>query len=306
MKYKVSIDVSVVFELLGSFMIYVTRKWTDNLDIGTHLITDMDTRLPHAVRTELGKACNWPFLDYDVLYALAILREKDTDITSFIDWIENAAPDKLLSRVMPYMPTLALDHLIRVKTDYPPLLRLWYEYYFANIEPEIEPLISEDAQEKSVLLLKMEPEGLIEYATGGVILDDIPVDSILLFPGVHFRPINTYCFYDNILLIQYPVDIPEENEDDPPVVLLRMTEALADPERLRLLRYVATEPKTVNDIATNLNQPYDTLMHHLLILRAAGLLRSHVNAGDQTERFSLRPDGAAELQMFFESYLRLS
>ncbi|UNK20876.1 ArsR family transcriptional regulator [Paenibacillus sp. N3/727] len=306
MKYKVSIDVSVVFELLGSFMIYVTRKWTDNLDIGTHLITDMDTRLPQEFRTELGKAYNWPFLDYDVLYALAILREQDTDITSFIDWIGNTAPDDLYPRLLPYMPSLTMEHLVRVKTDYPPLLRLWYEYYFADIEPELEPLICEDAQEKSVLLLKMEPEGLIEYATGGVILDDIPVDSILLFPGVHFRPINTYCFYDNILLIQYPVDIPEENEDDPPVVLLRMTEALADPERLRLLRYVANEPKTVNDIATNLNQPYDTLMHHLLILRAAGLLRSHVNAGDQTERFSLRPDGAAELQMFFESYLRLS
>ncbi|WP_106767740.1 ArsR/SmtB family transcription factor [Paenibacillus faecalis] len=306
MKYKVSLDASVVFELLSSFMVYVTRKWTDNLDIGSHFITDMDTRLPQTVRTELGKAWDWPFLDYDVLYALAILREKDTEAMSFVDWVSNCAPDSLHAKLLAYMPSLPLEHLIRIQTDYPPLLRLWYEHYFSKIEPEIKPLIHEDAREKSVLLLKMEPEGLIEYATGGVVLDDIPVDSILLFPGVHFRPINTYCFYDNVLLIQYPVDIPEENEDDPPIVLLRMTEALADPERLKLLRYLATEPKTVNDMAASLRQPYDKLMHHLIILRAAGLLRSHVNAGDHMERFSLRPDGASELQMFFESYLGLS
>ncbi|WP_054955830.1 ArsR/SmtB family transcription factor [Paenibacillus dakarensis] len=306
MKYKVSIDVSVVFELLGSFMIYVTRKWTDNLDIGSQLIMDVDARLPHAARTELGKAYDLPFLDYDVLYALAILREGDPDIPSFIDWVENSKPDYLCSLAIPYMPAITEEYMTRIQKEYPPLLRLWYEHYFAGVESELKPLIYEDAQEKLLLLDKMEPEGLIEYATGGVILDDIPVDSVLLFPGVHFRPINTYCFYENVLLIQYPVDVPEENEDDPPVVLLRMTEALADPDRLRLLRFLAGEPKTVNEITTKLNKPYDEIMHHLLILRAAGLLRSHVNAGDQTEAFSFRPDGAAELQMFFESYIGIS
>ncbi|MFC7680064.1 ArsR/SmtB family transcription factor [Paenibacillus sp. GCM10028914] len=306
MKYKVNVDVSVVFELLGSFMIYATKKWTDNLDIGSHFIPDLDASLPHTVRNELNKAHDWPFLDYDVLYALAILREKDTDIPSFLEWIEHTESTELIPQLLPYLPTITKESLGRIQTEYPPLLRLWYEHYFAEIEPELKALICEDAQEKSVLLLKMEPESLIEYATGGVILDDIPVDSILLFPGVHFRPINTYCFYDNVLLIQYPVDVPEESEDDPPVVLLRMTEALADPVRLRMLRFVADEPKTVNEIATKLNLSYEALMHHLLILRAAGLLRSHVNAGKQTERFSLRPDGAAELQMFFESYIRLS
>lgn len=306
MKYKVSIDVSVVYELLGSFMIYVTRKWTDNLDIGSSFISDMDARLPHSVRAEFGNAYAWPFLDYDILYALAILRKKNTGIPSFIDWIETSNPEDLHKKLQEFVPALDLNDLKRIVTNYPPLLRLWHEYYFAAVEPELCTLITEDAQEKNVLLHKMEPKGLIEYATGGVVLDDIPVEAVILFPGVHFRPINTYCFYENVLLIQYPVDVPEENEDEPPVVLLRMTEALANPERLRLLRYVADEPKTVNEMAADLNQPYDKLMHHLVILRAAGLLRSHVNAGVQNERFSLRPDGASELQMFLESYIRLS
>ena len=68
-----------------------------------------------------------------------------------------------------------------------------------------------------------------------------------------------------------------------------MTEALADPERLRLLRYIADEPKAVSEMASELGQPYEELMHHLMILRAG--LRSHLKS-ENNERFSLRPDGA--------------
>ncbi|NMO95931.1 ArsR/SmtB family transcription factor [Paenibacillus lemnae] len=308
MKYKVSIDVSAVYELLSSFMIYVTEKWTDNLDIGSQFKSDLDQQLPTHVVNELKKAGSWPFLDFDVLYALVIIREKNPEdhIESFLSWVQNSSPQKLHPQLTPFMPSLTLEDLTRVMSAYPPLLTLWNLHYFSEVEEEFRVLIEEDAQEKSVLLLKMESESLIEYATGGVVLDDLPVSSVILFPGVHFRPINTYCFYENLLLIQYPVDVPEENEDDPPMVLLRMTEALHDAERLRLLRFVADEPKTVGEIAQHLQLSDEKLLHHLVILRAAGLLRSHVNAEDQNGRFSLRPDGASELQMFLESYMRLS
>ena len=306
MEHKVIVDVSEVYELLGSFMIYITRKWTDSLDIGSVLITDMDTRLPQGVRADLAKASAWPFLDYDVLYALAMKRNKHNDIPSFIQWIEASSKETLYASVLPFMPALTLSDFERICRDYPPLLTQWYDYYFAGVENELIPLLQEDAQEKSILLQKMEPADLIEYATGGVILDEVHVKTVVLFPGVHFRPINTYCFYEDTLLIQYPVDMPEENEEDPPVVLLRMTEALSDPDRLRILRYLAREPKTIHEMVHSLNQDDDKLLHHLVILRAAGLLRSHVQPGVQTERFSLRPDGASELQMFLESYIRLS
>lgn len=306
MKYTVTVDVSAVYELLGSFMIYVTRKWTDNLDTGSALLTELDARLPEPVRVKFTEAREWPFLDYDILYALAIIRKPDTSATEFIDWMKTALPEELHAELLPFMPVISLEDVRRVTADYAPLLQLWQKHYFAEVELRINPLIIEDAREKRILLDKMDPDALVEYATGGVVLDDLPVSSVVLLPGVHFRPLNTYCFYDQVLLIQYPVDLPEEHEDDPPVVLLRMTEALVDPQRLRLLRYLADRPKTVHEIAVELNQPYDKLMHHLVILRAAGLLRSHVRAGDHNERFSLRPDGPSELQMFLESYIRLS
>lgn len=305
MKYKVSIDVSMVYELLGSFMIYATRKWTDNLDIGKQLITEMDERLPQQVRVQLSKARSWPLADYDVLYALIMLRKEHTKIPDFLNWVESSPVDELLTLLQPYIPSLSLDDVSRVRESYTPLLKLWHELYFSEVEQDLSSLLEEDAEEKRMLLPKMEADNLIEYATSGVILDDVPQENVILFPGTHFRPINTYCFYNNVLLLQYPIDIPEENEDEPPVVLLRMTEALADPERLRLLRYIADEPKAVSEMAAELNQPYEQLMHHLMILRAAGLLRSHLKS-ENNERFSMRPDGAAELHMFLEDYIRLS
>jgi DNA-binding transcriptional ArsR family regulator len=146
---------------------------------------------------------------------------------------------------------------------------------------------------------------LIEYASGGVVIEDIPdLQTIVLLPTVHNRPINTYCFYKTLMIVQYPVDVPLDNEDEPPTVLLRMTKALSDPTRLRLLRYVAHEPKTLWEMQSDLNQSSEMLMHHLLILRVAGLLRIHLR-GDGNERFSIRTDGASELQMFLETYIRL-
>ncbi|SEM07457.1 Helix-turn-helix domain-containing protein [Paenibacillus sp. cl141a] len=305
MKYKVSIDVSMVYELLGSFMIYATRKWTDNLDIGKQLITEMDERLPQHVRVQFSGARSWPLADYDVLYALIMLRGEHLEIPDFLGWIESSPVEELQALLQPHLPSLTRDETSRIRENYTPLMKLWYEHYFSEVEPDLYHLLEEDAEEKRMLLPKMDDENLIEYASSGVILDNVPQENVVLFPGTHFRPINTYCFYDNVLLLQYPIDIPEEDEDEPPVVLLRMTEALADPERLRLLRYIADEPKAVSEMAAELGQPYEQLMHHLMILRAAGLLRSHLKS-ENNERFSLRPDGAAELQMFLETYIRLS
>lgn len=60
MEYELKIDVSPVYELLDSFMLYVTRKWISNLDIGPHWISDVEDRIsPHKV-TALMQAAEWP------------------------------------------------------------------------------------------------------------------------------------------------------------------------------------------------------------------------------------------------------
>lgn len=305
MEYELKIDVSPVYELLDSFMLYVTKKWISNLEIGTDWVRDVDGRFPPVQLSALKQAAEWPFDDYDVLYAWAYSRGEASKVLQFLDELEASPIEECLLRTEPFFHNFTIEECTRIRNGYVPLLRLWYEYYFRHVEHTILPLLIEDASEKKMLESKMDMVPLIEYASGGVVIEDIPdLKTIVLLPTVHNRPINTYCFYKHLMLVQYPVDVPSDNEEEPPTVLLRLTQALSDPTRLRLLRFVAIEPKTLWEMQSELNLPVEILMHHLLSLRVAGLLRVHLR-GEYTERYSIRPDGASELQMFLESYIRI-
>lgn len=288
-------------------MIYVTGKWISNLDIGPEWVRDLDGRIPPQQVSALRQAAEWPFSDYDVLYAWAYQRGPGSKVLQFLEELETSSLEERFLRTAPLLPDFTFEECVRIKNSYTPLLRLWYEQYFRRAEHKILPLLIEDASEKKMLESKMDTVALIEYASGGVVIEDIPdLQTIVLLPTVHNRPINTYCFYNTLMIIQYPVDVPSDDEDEPPTVLLRLTTALSDPTRLRLLRYVAHEPKTLWEMQSDLNQSSEMLMHHLLILRVAGLLRVHLGSdGEDNERYSIRPDGASELQMFLESYIRI-
>lgn len=303
--YEIKIDVSGIYELLGSFMVHITKKWLPNLDIGSGWSEEAEAGMPPEIRQRFVEAAGWPFLDFDALYALVIEREAGEDIPLFLDRLLAEPAERLLQRIAPQLPSLTHGDMSRIQRDYTPLLKSWYTYYFKGIQDSVLPLIEEDAAEKRELLLKMDASALVEYASGGLVVET-PLDlkTVILFPTVHNRPMNTYCFYQNVLLIQYPVDVPEPEENEPPTVLLRMTRALAVPDRLKMLRYVADQPRSLLEMERDLKQPAEALKHHMVLLRTAGLLRTHI--GEQSnEKFSIRPDGASELQMFLESYLRL-
>ncbi|CAM3449342.1 helix-turn-helix transcriptional regulator [Saccharibacillus brassicae] len=303
--YEIKIDVSGIYELLGSFMVHITKKWLPNLDIGSGWSEEAEAGMPPEMRQRFVEAAGWPFLDFDALYALVIEREVGEDIPLFLDRLLAEPAERLLQRIAPQLPSLTQGDMSRIQRDYTPLLKSWYTYYFKGIQDSVLPLIEEDAAEKRELLLKMDASALVEYASGGLVVET-PLDlkTVILFPTVHNRPMNTYCFYQNVLLIQYPVDVPEPEESEPPTVLLRMTRALAVPDRLKMLRYVADQPRSLLEMERDLKQPAEALKPHMVLLRTAGLLRTHI--GEQSnEKFSIRPDGASELQMFLESYLRL-
>lgn len=304
MYYDVKIDVSPVYEFLSSFIIYTTRKWVSNLDVGQEWIDAIESRLDKDERKSFVDAAQLPFTDYDLLYALILERSAGADVSQFLQELAESSEEALLCKLNPYVLTVNSQDILRLKS-FAPLLVIWYDRYFREIEEQYADLLLEDAEEKLALIHKMDRGALVEYASGGVVLEPgLPVDKVVLLPSIHFRPINTYCFYESTLVIQYPLDLPELDEEEPPMNLLRLTRALASPERLRLLRYIADEPKSINELAHSLSQSKEYLMHHLMLLRVAGLLRIHLVERD-TEKFSIRPDGASELQIFLESYIRL-
>ncbi|WP_211747831.1 ArsR family transcriptional regulator [Paenibacillus sp. Marseille-Q4541] len=305
MSYQVKIDVTPIYELLNSFMVYVTRRWVQSLDIGPEWIHTVDSTLKEEVRELFKEASNWPFSDYDVLFAWTALRETTSEVEPFLKELSIKSPEELWKQLQTVLPNLTIAEALRIRNQYIPLLKLWDEHYFQYLTPEHRKLIEEDSSEKELLLTKMSPDRLIDYATSGLIVEEMPgLRKIILFPTVHNRPINMYCFYEGMLLIQYPVDIPEQREDEPPISLLRLTEAISDPERLRLLRYISNQPKSLKQMSKELGQTEVMLRPHLMSLRVSGLLQTHLDQ-DQNEKYSLRPDGLSELNMYLESYIRI-
>lgn len=49
--------------------------------------------------------------------------------------------------------------------------------------------------------------------------------------------------------------------------------ALAAPERLKIVRVLSIEPHTITDIAARLRVPVVNLSHHLKVLRTAGIVQ---------------------------------
>ncbi|MCM3783845.1 winged helix-turn-helix domain-containing protein [Neobacillus mesonae] len=305
MGYQVKVDVTPIYELLNSFMVYVTRRWIRSLDIGPEWINHIDSTLDMEVQERIRAAEAWPFSDYDVLFAWTALREHTSEVQPFLTEMASRPVKELFDMVHFLLPDLKLEDATRIRDNYIPLLQLWDKHYFQTLLPEYRKLIEEDSSEKEVLLTKMSPDRLVDYATAGLLVEDIPgLNRIILFPTVHNRPINMYCFYESMLLIQYPVDVPQEREDEPPISLLRLTEAIADPARLRLLRYISNQPKSIKQMSHELGQPEENLRPHLMALRVSGLLQTHLGQ-ERNEKYSLRPDGLSELNMYLESYISI-
>jgi len=196
MNYEVKVDVSPIYELLGSFMVYTSKKWVRNLDIGPEWISEVSSKLSPEVSAALSQTAAWPFIDFDVLYAWAIHRNNGDSVPSFLECLQETSAEVLHAAASPYLPNLSIEEASRIRDQYTPLLELWYENYFKDVEASIIPLIEEDAKEKGMLLTKMDPMSLVEYASGGLVIENAPeIQTIVLFPTVHNRPINTYCFY---------------------------------------------------------------------------------------------------------------
>ncbi|HEV3123771.1 MAG TPA: metalloregulator ArsR/SmtB family transcription factor [Candidatus Dormibacteraeota bacterium] len=183
------------------------------------------------------------------------------------------------------------------------LLRRWHDEILSEHLATAAPILERDARAKQTLAAAMTPGRLIETATNGVSYEPEPgIARVLLIPHMVMRPWVVISEYDRTKIFVYPVaaESMAVAPEDPPLRLVALGKALGEEQRLRIIHRLAAGPLSLQQIADHLGLAKSTAHHHMVILRAAGLVR--VELGGDKE-YSLRDDPATHVAEVLQAYL---
>ena len=182
------------------------------------------------------------------------------------------------------------------------VLRLWAERVWKPESMKIMPILERDAEAKRELLRDLPIDRFITTATNGVEFAPRPgVDRVVLIPSFVNRPLVSYLELGELLLIVYPVsdDSLSADADAPPLRLVRLSKALGDEKRLRILRTLSEGEKTLVELAEMFGVAKTTMHHHMIVLRSAGL----VAVGVGQKRYRLRTEAVPDVGALLDGYL---
>ncbi len=170
-------------------------------------------------------------------------------------------------------------------------LQTYYEVFFAEEESRIAAPLQAATQKAQTLAKAMPWPQLLETLSQGVRFSmDTDAESLVLAASYWTAPLVVF---NRIAPRQWlflfgarPADASLVPGEVVPDTLLRALKALGDPTRLRILRYLSQEPMTPSALARKLRLRAPTVVHHLSILRLAGLVYLSVDiAHRKSERF---------------------
>lgn len=173
-------------------------------------------------------------------------------------------------------------------------MQSYYQGFFAEEEKRIAPVLSEALIRAQGLAERLPLHDLLENLTQGLHFDKpFEVSEIVLIPVywssplVYFGMVGTdrqiMCYGarpTNASLVPGEI-VPED--------LLRALKALADPTRLKIVRYLVGEDLTPADLARKLRLRAPTVVHHLNELRLAGLVHITIQEGGK-KRYTSRQE----------------
>jgi DNA-binding transcriptional ArsR family regulator len=203
----------------------------------------------------------------------------------------------------PGMARIATTEPAEVKRQVIELLRRWHDEVLAGHLGTAAPVLERDARAKRALATTLPPERLVEAATDGVSYIAEPgISRVVLIPHVAMRPWVLISEYDRTKIFAYPVAAESLAAalDDPPLRLVALCKALAEEQRLRIIRRLGEGPMSLQQIADHLGLAKSTAHHHVVMLRAAGLVRVELGADKE---YSLRADPVSDVSALLQAYI---
>jgi len=173
-------------------------------------------------------------------------------------------------------------------------LRTYYEVFYKEEEIRIRPALEKAVGQGQELAATRSFVDLVEELSRGVRLAQPPqVAEVIMLPSYWLTPIfyQDPLGHDQYLMVfgARPKNASLISGEVVPDALVETLKAIADPTRLRIMRYLASEALTPAQLAQRLRLRPPTVIHHLKELRLAGLVQIQVDE-KKDKRYAARLD----------------
>jgi DNA-binding transcriptional ArsR family regulator len=252
--------------------------------------------LAEALLDQDGLGADWP----EVLAAtLASPRNEETQSRLLTRYVEEQWPT--VARIVDD-PDAARSELVHA-------LRVWYDTVFAREVEHVLPMVKREAAALERRRSELPVELFVEEAMRGVEWQrPAGLRRIIFAPSYFARPAVFYHFWHGTLTFCPPVDDSRlesverrELEGASGIEVLRFFEALGDATRLRILRLLSQREMYLTEMAEKLGLTKATTKHHMVRLRAAGLVTLYDR--ERLTYYAIRPDVAAHANQLLSRYL---
>lgn len=189
-----------------------------------------------------------------------------------------------------------------------PALQAYYDVFFAEEEQRIQPALQAALTRAQSLAPRLALSALLEELSQGVSYTAFPgVTEVVLAPSFWATPLIIFGDLTPerhmILFGARPIDMSLVPGDPVPETLFRQLKALADPTRLRILRYLSAEPHTPAELARKLRLRPPTVTHHLHLLRLAQLVRLTFSEDAPNPSYTTRPEALQAISQHLDAFL---
>lgn len=186
-------------------------------------------------------------------------------------------------------------------------LQEYYTVFFAEEETRIRPALERSLAEARRLSGQLPPAELVEHLSRGVRLENPDsLSDLTLLPSWWVAPL-VYLAHSGkgkaLLAFGARPEVQSEAEGaEAPEALVNALKSLGDPTRLRILRFLARKPLTPSELARRLRLRPPTIIHHLHLLRLAGLVK--VTVGERSEkRYAARLEALQSIHKSLQEFL---
>lgn len=188
------------------------------------------------------------------------------------------------------------------------VMREYYSAFFAEDEKRELPVLERMLAEAQELAERSTVSDTVERISHGfTVSESIDLQRLVLAPSIWAHPFTVRVpLAQRELLVLWGARpqgyrlVPGEIVPDEALLVLR---ALGDATRLRLLRLIAAEPRSLQSLAQEVKLSLPTVSHHIRELRGAGLIRLELGGSGRESKYTVRWPSARQAFLELEEFV---